>query len=103
MKSGIFVDEQGEWKEREYEIEIEGSGGDMGIKNVKYVVSQIEELAKLESAKEVYLTLHIIVGYLACCVNSGFLGKKSGEEILELAGNIAEERIRELMRTLKTK
>ena len=96
MKSKTIISADGKCMAQELRIEAHGQGGELGIKNVQILTGMIEYLKACKTPQEVYDQLMTIVGYCSCCVNSGFLDKKSADELMSLTAFLAgneQERI----------
>lgn len=89
MKSKTIFDGQGNRKAQEIRIEVHGSGGELGIENIKHLMGLIEELKAQETPKDVNDHFMLIIGYCLCCKNSGFLNEKSSDEVMQLASTLA--------------
>lgn len=89
MKSRVFINGDGKTKMHEIRIEAHGTGGALGIKNIGILTGMIEHLKECRTPQEVYDQYMTITGYCSCCVNSGFLDKKSADELMSLAAFLA--------------
>lgn len=87
MQSRTILGRDGESKAHEIKVELHGSGGELGIKNVQILTRMIEDLKSREMPEEVDQLYFMICGYYACCVNSGFINES--DEFMELVTFLA--------------
>ena len=87
MKSRTFIN--GTKQMQEIRIEAHGSGGELGLKNIQILTGLIEQLKEQKTPKDVNDHFMIIMGYLSCCMHSGFLDEKSSDELMQLTSFLA--------------
>lgn len=88
MQSKTILGRDGEPKAHEIKVELHGSGGKLGIKNIQILTKMIEDLKSRKTPEEVDQLYFIICGYYACCVNSGFINEN--DEFMELVTFLAD-------------
>lgn len=89
MQSRTMFNGNGRPQVQEIRIEAHGTGGELGLKNIKILTGMIEDLKAQKTTVEVDAHFMMICGYAACCVNSGFLDEKSGDELMQLTAILA--------------
>ena len=90
MQSRTMLNGNGRPQMHEIRIEAHGTGGELGLKNIQILTGMIEDLKAQKTPEEVDSHFMMICGYTACCVNSGFLDEKSGNELMQLTAMLAE-------------
>ena len=89
MKSKAIYDGNGQRIAQEIRIEAHGKGGELGIKNIQYLMDMIDSLQACKTPKEVYGRYMMIMGYCKCCANSEFLDEKSADDLMSLVAFLA--------------
>lgn len=91
VKSKIIYDKEKNQTAHEVQIDICGGGGELGIRNIKCLINLINDIPKQKTPEDVRAQADRVTGYLLCCVNSGFLSKNSGFEIIDMLVMLTEQ------------
>lgn len=89
MESKTIYNGSGQRMAQEIRIEAHGKGGELGIKNIQYLMGMIESLKACKTPQEVHDRHMMITGYCKCCANSEFLDEKSANDLMYLAALLA--------------
>ncbi len=95
MRSRTIVNSKGERQAARIEIQIEGSGGELGVQAVTNLTALISGIKDMETKEELTRHVYMIYGYAACCQQCGFLTEKSTDELMQMVEFLADN---ELMR-----
>lgn len=90
MKVKTIVNGKGEPQARQIEIQIEGSGGELGKRAVIMLSMLINGLKDTKTEEELYEHLYVVFGFALCCQECGFMTEKSTAELMHMAEHAAE-------------
>lgn len=90
-KTRIIYDKERQRAGREIHIDLNGGGGELGIRNMKLLVDMINNIKEQKTPEDVHSAAQRIIGYALCCVNSGFLSEESALELADMLVLIAGE------------
>ena len=91
VKSKIIYDKEKNQAAHEVQIDICGGGGELGIRNIKCLINQINDIPKQKTPEDVRTQADRAAGYLLCCANSGFLSKESALEVTDMLVMLAAQ------------
>lgn len=100
MKIRTLLDSERKAVGQEIRVELHGSGGELGIKNIQHLMGLIENLKSMKTEQEVNDHYTLIMGYCLCCTFSGFIDEKSADDLMKLVAGLAGN---ELERVKKAK
>lgn len=89
MKSKTILDTDGATKMREVTIELKGTGGRMGVENIKCLTELINDFKTKDTEQEINDHYMIIAGYCMCCNNCGFIDEKGADDLMQMAAVLA--------------
>lgn len=93
MRSRTIVNSKGERQKTRIEIQMEGSGGELGMQAVTDLTALIAGLKDMETEEELTRHIYMVYGYAACCQQCGFLTEKSTDELMQMAEFLADNEL----------
>ncbi len=93
MRINARVSKEGEIRETNTIIPIEGAGGELGRQMVTNLTHLISGLKLQKTEEDVVRHYYIICGFATCCQMSGFLTEESTNDVMHIVEHLVDVEI----------